>query len=66
MKVIVRRSRADTVIWGIGQRPDLSFVDADDIERDERGLIKVDPETLRTTAPDVFLAGDIAPWPPNC
>ena len=54
---------ANTVIWGIGQRPDLSFVDADDIERDERGLIRVDPNTLQTTADDVFLAGDIAYGP---
>jgi NADPH-dependent glutamate synthase beta subunit-like oxidoreductase len=54
---------ADTVLWGIGQRPDLSFIDADDIERDERGLVKVDPITFRTTADDVYLAGDIAYGP---
>lgn len=54
---------ADTVLWGIGQRPDLSFVDADDIQRDERGLIKVDSDTFRTTAKDVYLAGDIAYGP---
>jgi formate dehydrogenase (NADP+) beta subunit len=54
---------ADTVLWGIGQRPDLSFLDSEDIQRDERGLIKVDATTCRTTAPDVYLAGDIAYGP---
>jgi formate dehydrogenase (NADP+) beta subunit len=54
---------ADTVLWGIGQRPDLSFLDAEDIERDERGVIKVDSTTFRTTAEDVYLAGDIAYGP---
>lgn len=54
---------ADTVLWGIGQQPDLSFIDAADIQRDERGLIRVDTTTFRTTAPDVYLAGDIAYGP---
>lgn len=58
-----RTIAADTVLWGIGQRPDLSFIDASDIERDERGLIKVDSTTFRTTASDVYLAGDIAYGP---
>ena len=52
---------ADTVLWAIGQRPDLSFVPSDgDIKRNERGLIACDPQDLTTSAPDVFLAGDIA------
>lgn len=55
---------ADTVLWGIGQRPDLSFADADgDIEWDDRGLIQCDQDTLQTSARDVFLAGDIAYGP---
>jgi len=55
---------ADTVIWSIGQRPDLSFLaEADDVEMTERGMPRCDPETLRTTASDVFLAGDIAYGP---
>lgn len=58
-----RTIRADTVLWGIGQRPDLSFIDAEDIQRDERGLVRVDTSTFRTTAPDVYLAGDIAYGP---
>jgi len=60
----VRRTiPANTVLWGIGQQPDLSFIDAEDIQRDARGLIKTDPATYRTTAPDVYLAGDIAYGP---
>jgi formate dehydrogenase (NADP+) beta subunit len=55
---------ADTVIWAIGQRPDLSFLaTADDIRMTDRGLPACDPDTLRTTAGDVFLAGDIAHGP---
>jgi NADPH-dependent glutamate synthase beta subunit-like oxidoreductase/ferredoxin len=55
---------ADTVIWAVGQRPDFSFVDpASGIEVDERGQMRCDPRTLRTSAPDVFIAGDIAHGP---
>jgi NAD-dependent dihydropyrimidine dehydrogenase PreA subunit len=56
--------RVDTLIWGIGQRPDLSLADTEgDIERDNRGLIKCDQDTMQTSAKDVFLAGDIAYGP---
>lgn len=51
---------ADAVVWGIGQQADLSFLLADDIKRNQRGMIDVDLDTLRTSAADVFLAGDIA------
>jgi len=55
---------ADRVIWAIGQRPDLSFISAAvDVQMTERGLPVCDPVTSRTTAPDVFLAGDIAYGP---
>ncbi len=55
---------ADTVVWGIGQRPELSFVDTEeDIRRTERGMIDCDPNTLCTSADDVFVAGDIAYGP---
>ena len=55
---------ADRVIWAIGQRPDLSFMQAaSDIEMTDRGLPKCDSTTMRTTAADVFLAGDIAHGP---
>ncbi|MHC4093434.1 MAG: FAD-dependent oxidoreductase, partial [Planctomycetota bacterium] len=52
---------ADTVIWAIGQQPDLSFIPPDsDIRLTSRGMIECDREELTTSAPDVFLAGDIA------
>ncbi len=55
---------ADTVVWSIGQQPDLSFVEkAEDIRRTERGLIECDKDTYQTSADDVFLAGDIAYGP---
>lgn len=55
---------ADRVIWAIGQRPDVSFMDSvADIRMTDRGLPQYDPATQRTTAADVFMAGDIAYGP---
>jgi NADPH-dependent glutamate synthase beta subunit-like oxidoreductase len=51
----------DTVILAIGQASDLSFLSASDgIEATRQGTLKITPETLMTTAPGVFAAGDIA------
>jgi len=52
----------DTVLLAVGQAPALSFLDegGKDIERMGNGWIKVDQETLQTTAKDVFVAGDLA------
>ena len=52
----------DTVLIAAGQAPDLGFL-ADggtDVEEFRPGWPKVDPETLATTAPGVFVAGDLA------
>jgi|CXWL01.1.fsa_nt_gi NADPH-dependent glutamate synthase beta subunit-like oxidoreductase len=55
---------ADTVLWAIGQQPDLSFIEPEsDLKLNERRLIECDQKTLRTGAADVFLAGDIAYGP---
>jgi NADPH-dependent glutamate synthase beta subunit-like oxidoreductase len=55
---------ADAVILAIGQGPDVSFLrPGDGIETTPAGTIKVDPETLATTAPGVFSGGDGA-FPP--
>ncbi len=54
---------ADTIMFAIGQTSDLTFLSDDDGVATERGLIKVDPETYQTTAPDVFACGDIAHGP---
>lgn len=51
----------DTVILAIGQASDLSFLSpADGIEATRQGTLKINQETLMTTAPGVFAAGDIA------
>jgi len=50
----------DSVLWAIGQRTDLSFLDPerDGIEVDERGSIRIDPDSLQTSASDVFVSGE--------
>jgi formate dehydrogenase beta subunit len=51
----------DTAVLAIGQTSDLSFLAPQDgIETTRQGTIKIDPQTLMTTAPGVFAAGDIA------
>jgi len=51
----------DTVILAIGQSSDLScFTSSDGIEITRQGTPKIDPETLMTSAPGIFAAGDIA------
>ena len=54
---------ADTILFAIGQTSDLSFLSPGDGVETARGLIKVNPETYQTTAPDVFACGDIAHGP---
>ncbi|MBL8214122.1 MAG: FAD-dependent oxidoreductase [Bryobacterales bacterium] len=54
---------ADTILFAIGQTSDLSFLSPEDGVESTRGLIKVNPETYQTTAPDVFACGDIAHGP---
>ncbi len=52
---------ADSVILAIGQAADLEFLTVEDgVEVTPRGTIKVDPETLATTAPGIFAGGDVA------
>ncbi|MEQ1604178.1 MAG: FAD-dependent oxidoreductase [Pyrinomonadaceae bacterium] len=54
---------ADTIMFAIGQQSDLSFLSPDDGVEEANGLIKVDPDTYQTTAPDVFACGDVAHGP---
>jgi NADPH-dependent glutamate synthase beta subunit-like oxidoreductase len=49
----------DTVLLSVGQAPNVAFLDAD-IEQMRPGWPKVDKNTLMTTAPGVFVAGDLA------
>ncbi len=56
---------ADTVIWGVGQKSDLTFInpDKDGLSMNQRGLIDCDQESLETNSSNVFLAGDLAHGP---
>ncbi len=53
---------ADTVLWAIGQQADLSFLnpEKDGIKLTERGAIVIDPVMQQSSAPDVFVVGDVA------
>ncbi len=52
----------DTVLMAIGQAPNLTFLadGGQDIEQLRPGWPKLDESTLATTAPGVFVAGDLA------
>jgi NADPH-dependent glutamate synthase beta subunit-like oxidoreductase len=52
----------DTVIFAAGQMPDLAFLKegAPDLEEARPGWPKVDPASNETTAPGIFVAGDLA------
>jgi formate dehydrogenase (NADP+) beta subunit len=57
---------ADGCILAIGQSADLSFLKAEDgVALTPGGTIRVDPETLATTAPGIFAGGDVAFGPRN-
>jgi formate dehydrogenase (NADP+) beta subunit len=57
---------ADSCILAIGQQADLSFLTQDDgIALTPAGTIRVDRETLATSAPGVYAGGDVAFGPRN-
>src|SRR6266508_3047643 len=57
---------ADGCILAIGQSPDLAFLRPEDgVTLTPGGTIRVDPETLATSAPGVFAGGDVAFGPRN-
>ncbi len=57
---------ADGCILAIGQSADLAFLrPGDGVELTPGGTIRVDPETLATSAPGVFAGGDVAFGPRN-
>ncbi len=63
---VVESREADLVILAIGQQPDLVFLTPEDgVELTPARTLKVDPETLSTTAPGVFAGGDAAFGPRN-
>ncbi len=52
----------DTVMLAVGQSPKVEFLEQGgaDVEMGRPGWPKVNPQTLETTAPGVFVAGDLA------
>ncbi|MBA7680934.1 NADPH-Fe(3+) oxidoreductase subunit beta [subsurface metagenome] len=57
---------ADMVIFAVGQTPDLSNVAGDGVvETTRRGTIAVDSETMTTSRPGIFAAGDVVRGPTN-
>jgi NADPH-dependent glutamate synthase beta subunit-like oxidoreductase len=52
----------DTVLLSVGQAPNLTFLEdgGADVEQFRPGWPKVDSKTLATTAPGIFVAGDLA------
>jgi NADPH-dependent glutamate synthase beta subunit-like oxidoreductase/NAD-dependent dihydropyrimidine dehydrogenase PreA subunit len=60
------RMDCDTIILAIGQQPDLGFLQPEDgIALTSQGFIQVDRDTLETSAPGIFAAGDVAFGPKN-
>jgi len=55
---------ADTVILAVGQTADLDFLGGVELEQ-TRGVLKVDPGTLRTSHPRIWAGGDVAHGPRN-
>jgi len=55
----------DNVLLAIGQSVDIGFIESerDGIAVDSRGLVICDPVNGATSAPDVFIAGDLAYGP---
>jgi ferredoxin len=55
----------DTVLFSIGQASDLSFLDncGLDVEKTDRGIIKVGRNKVQTSIPGLFVAGDLAYGP---
>lgn len=63
---LTERFDVDTIILAIGQKTDLSFIAASDkVEISPAGFIKINGETLETTAPGIFAGGDAAFGPRN-
>lgn len=56
---------ANTVFFAIGQTYDLSFLEKCglDIEKTERGMIKVGSDSVTTSLPGLYVAGDLAYGP---
>ena len=57
---------ADACVLAIGQKADLAFLgESDHVALTPGGTIRVDPQTLATSAPGIFAGGDVAFGPRN-
>ena len=56
---------ADSVILAVGQAAELELLSGVDVEIDPRGMVRVDPVTLRTSHPRIWAGGDVAKGPRN-
>lgn len=54
---------ADTIIITIGQMSNYAFLTGSDVKRDERGLIEWDRATQMSSAPGVFVTGEVVTGP---
>jgi NADPH-dependent glutamate synthase beta subunit-like oxidoreductase/NAD-dependent dihydropyrimidine dehydrogenase PreA subunit len=56
---------ADTVILSVGQAADFTFIDPEKtgVQLTDRGLVRIDPDTLQSTADNVYVTGDAAHGP---
>ncbi len=50
----------DTVLMAVGQAPNVSFLEGAGVEYARPGWPKIEPATLSTTVPGIFVAGDLA------
>jgi putative selenate reductase len=57
------RIETDSIILGIGQRPDIPFINEKSISLNKNGTIVVDPETGRTSHERVYAGGDVVRGP---
>ncbi|HEY5614634.1 MAG TPA: FAD-dependent oxidoreductase [Bacteroidota bacterium] len=65
-ETVVERFEADSVILAIGQQADLNFLkNTDGVELTPGRFIKIEKETLATTAPGIYAGGDVAFGPRN-
>ncbi len=55
--------QGEMVVFAVGIKPDLSFLEGSGVLLKTDGTIKVDPETRTTTVAGVFAAGDVVSGP---
>ena len=62
-KTVTTLLEADTIIITIGQMSDLSFLKGGPVKVDERGRVEWNPATQKSSAGNVFVAGEVVTGP---